>query len=108
VHRSSRCVQIASRMAAMRGAIFADESKIITWYRRFEFQQLTLKLITQRMLHATPLYDVPRPPKKDFRGDVKMKSLALEVRVFPCTPAASTLELLTWPLSWSRASRVHA
>ena len=63
------------------GPIFDDASKIITWYRLFEFQQLSLKLIAQRMLHATPLYDVPRPPKLYFRGDLKMESLELEVGV---------------------------
>ena len=61
-------------------SIFGDDSNIITCYRLHEFQQLSLKLIAQGLLHATPLYNDTLPPSLCFHGEHSMASLTLEMR----------------------------
>mmetsp|Transcript_5827 Transcript_5827/g.14296 ORF Transcript_5827/g.14296 Transcript_5827/m.14296 type:complete len:368 (-) Transcript_5827:343-1446(-) len=58
--------------------LFNQNSAVITWQRLPEFQQLSLTLIAQQLLHSTPLYkDLTAPPELYLPGQLSSQNLIL-------------------------------
>jgi hypothetical protein len=73
-----------------------DESEIVGWYRIAVFQQLTLKFISQAMLHATPAYShLPQAPALYSKGELLQRRIVFEPPVTlyasPHNPGAAKL-----------------
>jgi len=56
-----------------------DDTTFLSWYRAGVFQQLTLKLISQALLHATPEYShFQQEPALYAKGEILQQSIAFE------------------------------
>jgi len=64
------------------GALFRAGLMVTTWHRIAVFQQLSLKLIAQKMLHSSPMYmDLPEPPDIYFTHQLTNQTLRLRNKV---------------------------